>query len=406
MFSTVRFVPVTSVFLLIAVSLLSTTEGFAQAPGQQAQQSAEVAQPVSLTSPTLASSVKEYRQSPDTATWDRVWATMREFLGDPRLAKESATALIKANPCLTDLRVKVVDAGGARIFAFPSVSESQAIFLQWVHSQPAKPGLAAFTQVRVQVVPIPSSVALADAHIVRTVAFKEVRKKKVKIEGPKNLILAGNDKTTGLLWLKSFRLADSNWVETFDVLSGIPPYLLQNVGGKASFWGNDLILTIAGSKPQGTQISATDGGSKSAPSSGYRIALKLVDGKYTLDGQKANDIPLSVVLQFSQALALGRVDLAKAWLADPRLISIPKYVGLLGRSSPTKLVAMTLPPGGGVRYRMVTFGKNDLIIDVGKVKQQWAIKALFIAPPDPLAQKLSGVSAGTIETSATPTETH
>lgn len=367
----------------------------AQAPTQPNQPAAEA--PVNLTSAPLAASVKQYRLTPDTQTWDRVWSTLKEFLSDPRLAKESATALIKANPCLTDLRLKVVDAGGARVFAFPSVSESQAIFLQWNHAQPAKPGVAAPAQVKVQAVQIPLTVALSDAHIVRTVAFKEVKKKKVKIEGPKNLILAGNDKTSGLLWLKSFRLADSVWVETFDVLSAIPPYLLQNVGGKASFWGNDLILTIAGSKPQGAE-----GGSKSVPSSGYRIALKLVDGKYTLEGQKTNDIPLSVVLQFSQALALGRADLAKAWLADPRLISIPKYIGLLGRSAPTKLVAMTLPASGGVRYRMVTFLKNDLIIDVGKVKQQWAIKALFIAPPDPLALKLSGVSAGTLESNPNP----
>lgn len=383
----------------LGLSLAAAPKVMAQPPAAVTQ--AEAPQPVNLTSPALAAAVKEYRLTPDTSTWDRVWSTLRDFLSDARLVKESGTALLKANPCLTDLRVKIVDAGGARVFAFPSVPEAQAAWIQWNHAPAAKPGVPSAAQVKVQAVQVPASVALSDARIVRTVAFKEVKKKKVKIEGPRNLIIAGNDKSTGLLWLKSFRLADSAWVETSDVLSGIPPYLLQNVGGKASFWGNDLILTIAGSKPQGTEVSA-----KSAPSSGYRIALKLVDGKYTLEGQKANDIPLSVVLQFSQALALGRVDLAKAWLQDPRLISIPKYLGLLGRSAPTKLVAMTLPPTGGVRYRMVTFLKNDLIIDVAKVKQQWAIKALFIAPPDPLAQKLFGVSAGTVETTQVPTESH
>jgi ABC-type methionine transport system ATPase subunit len=38
----------------------------------------------------------------------------------------------------------------------------------------------------------------------------------------------------------------------------------------------------------------------------------------------------------------------------------------------------------------MTFDKDDLIMDIGKVKNQWAVKALFIAPPDPLAQKLVG----------------
>ena len=48
-------------------------------------------------------------------------------------------------------------------------------------------------------------------------------------------------------------------------------------------------------------------------------------------------------------------------------------------------------PGSGLsRFRLMTFDKDDLIMDVGKVKSQWAIKALFIAPPDPLAQKLVG----------------
>ncbi len=52
---------------------------------------------------------------------------------------------------------------------------------------------------------------------------------------------------------------------------------------------------------------------------------------------------------------------------------------------------MASPGNGNSRYRLVTFLKDDLIIDVGKTKTQpMAIKALFIAPPDPWAQKLLG----------------
>ncbi len=108
-----------------------------------------------------------------------------------------------------------------------------------------------------------------------------------------------------------------------------------------------------------------------------------------------------VIHQFLQAIKDGRQDLAKAWLADDHLASIPKYLGLYGKSDQVyKLVAMSNPMGGGSRFRVVTFGKDDLILDVGMIKKYdygkprsyVAIKALFVAPPDPFAKKLVGVT--------------
>ncbi len=100
---------------------------------------------------------------------------------------------------------------------------------------------------------------------------------------------------------------------------------------------------------------------------------------------------MSVAMQFSQAIQNGRVDLVKAWLIDAKLSSIPGYLGLYGRASsgpPFKLMAMTPPLNGGARFRLITFGPSDLILDVSKVKAQWAVKGVFIAPPDAQAKKL------------------
>ena len=100
-------------------------------------------------------------------------------------------------------------------------------------------------------------------------------------------------------------------------------------------------------------------------------------------------------MSFVQAIAQGKPDLAKSWLQDPKLISIPKYLNLIGRSSPPmRLVPMT---GFNVyRYRVITGNKNDLIIEVariataGRLRGQLAVRGLFVAPQDALAQKMTG----------------
>ena len=75
--------------------------------------------------------------------------------------------------------------------------------------------------------------------------------------------------------------------------------------------------------------------------------------------------------------------------------SIPDYLGLYHRPSGApafKLIAMAAPLNGGARYRLITYEKNDLILDIAKIKAQWAIKGLFIAPADPVAKRLMGLS--------------
>jgi hypothetical protein len=233
-----------------------------------------------------------------------------------------------------------------------------------------------------QALHLPGGIVVQESKLVSAPStIVSIGKKAVRTDYTRSLILAGVEKT-GNTWLHGYRLADGNWVEAADLFGGVPPYLLQNLAGKVSFSGNDLILSV------GSQ------GAPTTASSGYRIVLRLVSGKYCLEGKSGAEGPIAVVEQFAQALQQNRFDLAKGWLADAKLMSIPKYVGITGHSTaqPLRIIPMASPGNGNSRFRLITFSKDDLIVDVGKDRktQQLAIKSIFIAPPDPVAQKLLG----------------
>jgi hypothetical protein len=337
-------------------------------------------------SAALSAAVKQYKAKPDSYSWEGVWRIVRDTLSQPGTVKASAASIIGAYPALSELGVSVIDGEGSRIWAFPKIAEAQNVVLQWTATvsttvqRPVGRRHRLVNQVivtsspRAQILLIPATVVLNDAHLAT---------------GAKSLLLTGNMRGTGAVWLQAYKISDNQWLETADVFSTIPPFLTQNLVGKASFSGNDLVLTVGGAKAAGEKPQPQ--------SSGYKIVLHYVDGHFTLDARTNEEGPALVALQFVQAVQQGHLDLAKGWLTDQRLLSIPKYIGL-NRSAglPFKIIAMANPGTGAFRYRLMTFEKNDLIMDVGKVKNQWAIKALFIAPPDPLAQKLVG-SLPTIE---------
>jgi hypothetical protein len=163
---------------------------------------------------------------------------------------------------------------------------------------------------------------------------------------------------------------------------------LQNLSSRASFFGNDLILSIGGINS--SELSDKGTGNQTSLN-GYRIVLKLISGKYCLEGlNTGEDGAFSVAWQFARALEQNKPDLAKIWLTDAKLISIPKYIGYFSKAQPTiKIIPMTSPVLGTSRFRLVTALKEDLILDVCKSRAlPFGVKALFIAPPDPLANKL------------------
>lgn len=402
---------------------------------------AEKPQP-SLNAGNLAQLASEYRSNPDDLSWARYATYARDVLAMPQFVSAEPSAVIAANASLSEFKVKVSEVGVAnfRVWSFPSIKESHAVIFQ--------------TPARTTAIPLPQNVSFREARIVgghvsaplpKPVPKKGASKAALQAQAhahamaeaarahaaaksasaPKTLVLIGADRSSGALWFKGFHLVEG-MPEASELFASLPAFFTQNVTGRASFSGNDIVLTIIQApaapkvdkvdeeKPPGTvKDTITKVKTATPASSGYKVLLKFVGGKYTLTGHMPDDAPQSIAFSFAQAVAAGKPDLAKSWLVDPKLISIPKYIGLFGRvSPPMRIVPMSAAVNGAARYRLVTSSKNDLIIEVarigtpGRFKGQLAIRALFVAPADAIAQRLGGSmvlpgGAGTASTAST-----
>ncbi len=379
-----------------------------------AQQSAPSATPsaapatpvVSLTSQSLNGKGQAYRQSPDDTTWRDFIETFRVYLSDGRTLKVPAAVVIQQNRALKDLQARGIDAGGARVWSFPGIQHNHTLVIQSGGGAAADGAPAA----KALIVPIPDSVNITAAKIVRSFTTKtetikvrrKVIQKTVRVEGPSLLVVAGLDRISGLVYLGAYRPGGNSWSATSEPFSQIPQHFLQTMSGNVSFSGNDLVLSVSAQAPA-TDPTTTEpkvegkaGSNLPRPkSSSYQIVLKFVGGHFAIAGSAGKDVPLQIVTSFVQCMRSGRMDLAKAWIADPALVSIPKYIGLVGRKQePYKLISMSAPIGGGTRYRLVTNHKHDLIFECGKVKKDILIKGVFIAPPDPMTKNLMGTPIG------------
>lgn len=365
---------------------------------------------VNLNSPGLTQKGQAYKLSPDDNTWQEFLQAAKIFFSDTRTLRAPAGQVISQNPALKDMQTKVFDAGGARVFAFPGSKHSRSLLIQSGGGAVATSSADGTTpppapQARVTLVDYPDTVNVSAAKIVRasttTTRAVKVRRKIVQqvvhVPGPSYLVVGGLDRVSGLVWLGAYKPYNGQWVPTNELFSQIPAHFLETVSGQASFSGNDLILSVS------SQEGATSGLPR-PKSSSYQIVLRFLNGHYVLAGSPSQNMPVSIVSYFVQCLRMNRQDLAKAWLADPNLISIPKYIHLWKNGEQTyKLVTMSQPGGGVSRYRLVTNNKHDLIFDVGLHKKQLLIKGIFIAPPDPLAKSLTGTIIGNTPVPPTPT---
>jgi len=354
---------------------------------------------VSLTSSELAASAGSFNGGPSEAGWDEYLKALRAALSQPAAAHADPQAFIKLNPSLTEFGVKVIAAGPGRIWSFPKIEQSQAVLVQWTES---KPQVVAVGKRRKKVVAVPvprlepllppQGVVLKDARILDLPVASE---KSGKTERGRFLVCAGGKRGSNSMWLASYRLAGGGWHENTEPLSAIPPFLVSNLAGVLGFSGSDLVVTITPSPSKENHPPAAKEGSVTKlpepTSSNYKLVLRLVAGKYALEGSALEDTPSNAFYQFVHELEQGHTDLAKAWLIDPSLISIGKYIGLSTRTpeTPPRIINMSSSQPGCYRYRLVTFDRYDLISDVTKVKQQWAIKGLFVAGADPLLQKIA-----------------
>lgn len=372
---------------------------------QQAEIAATAAPPsINLQAQTaqfLKDTAFEYKNQADEASFGRYWTFLKDqlLLGELANLGFSSMALISNVPGLAELKARIHDLGNhSRIFAFPHVKESHSL----IYQAPAG---------RSVILPLPQNVALIDARVVGGVHLPATSQKtNVKgkaqaikavpsVPNPRLLILIGNDRINQTVWLKAYKVNDGWLAEAPEAFASLPVYFSQNVSGRASVSGNDIILTIVSPQNPASQTVSGDTSTKPAikapASSGYKVVLKYANGKYFLSGKAPDDAPAAIAMSFVQAIAQGKPDLAKSWLQDPKLISIPKYLNLIGRGSPPmRLVPMT---GLNVyRYRVITGNKNDLIVEVarittaGRLRGQLAVRGLFVAPQDALAQKMTG----------------
>lgn len=424
-----RAKPSSASLALLGALLLASSAGaadpvdkrFATLKPQSESTAAPAVPAAPVVSPALQQALSAYAQSPDQAGFDHVVNVMKDVLCQPPLRDLDAAVIVKNHPQLADLGTRAIDAGGAKVWAFNKCPFAQTCIIVTGHpAAVALPGKApAFPAAyHAQLLSMPQYISIWSAKIVtksnpapaKIVKVGKGRNAKLVKQvpapapaaaaGPKYLVITGNDRSTGLITLYGLKPTDAGWAAAPELFTSVPPFLLSSVQGKASFSGADIVLAIASNKPQAEKPAAA-GKAAGTASGNYKIVLKFVNSKYLLEGKAPDEGPAIVVHNFLQAVKEGRQDVAKAWLADDHLASIPKYLGLYGKSDQVyKLVSMSNPLGGGSRFRVITFGKDDLIMDVGMIKKNVygkpmsyvAIKALFVAPPDPFAKKLVGAT--------------
>jgi hypothetical protein len=394
----VIFIPLMLGLVAPGIALTPKVSTASDSVSADAQPAVAAAEAVASHAAAVTARIKDYRQSPDAGSWDAALRELRDFAQLPQTGKMSQAALLQMIPQLSEIGTKLVDFSGNRLWNFTRAPECQHVILQY---QSVTPGVDEAVIVkgrrrivrtnptvvwRADIVRVTPGIQIKEARIVSSVTTTTVGKRVVRNESPRSLVLVGCEKSSSS-YLRAFRAASGTWNETPDVFNGVPPYVLQNLSNKASFSGNDLVLAIGGTNTSDGDLKTGTGTS----SNGYRIVLKLIGGRYTLDGGKnGEDGALAVTAQFASALQQNRPDLAKAWLADPKLVSIPKYIGYFTKTAPVlRIIPMANPGNGSVRFRLITSMKEDLIVDVGKIKTlPFAVKSVFVAPPDPLASKI------------------
>ncbi len=402
---------------LIAGAVLSLSAMPALAAGAAPNEPADAKSEAVATPSALAAAAADFKSQPNDLTWQALSQAIKTLLGDSKSARVPYAQLEKANHELGDLGLKVMEAGSAELWTFPRIPQAREMFVRWQEAKPSPPArrrkpAPPASVLRVQAIVVPASIEIKEAKVVdigapraATAPAPAQKDKKPaaatstsstsggpKTEGGRFLIMSGADRATSVLWIKSFKLVPEGWRENSQPLSGIPPFLLTKVSGKLAFSGADLLLTIRPGVPKAPATATGNGSAVAvAESPSHRLALRLVNGRYALEGRPVPDTPFNTVYQFVQALSQGRLDAAKGWLSDQKLISVARYVGLSNKApaSQLRIINMAGPPPAVYRFRFVTFERNDLILDVAKTKTTWAIKAIFIAPADPLIQQIA-----------------
>jgi hypothetical protein len=353
-------------------------------------------------------SAQSYKENPSNETYTDLWQNFENWLHQLDARHIDAPSLCKSCQALSKAGLKIIDAAGSggavKIYTFSphaieaqnkSIAlESRDILIQSTELAMVKPSarfekhslhgktkrarlLAARARkaaaMRAQSINIPPNVDIKQACLLNS-------------SGGKNRFLAilGLDLQSGHSWSEGLKRTSTGWVHDSDLWQQVPSFLLQTGQAKVRLSENSLVITI------GSRGAADNTGS----TTGYELVMPFVENHFALTRNEAQDPARGVALQLLLAIQGKRPDLAKIWLVDPQLASIPGYLGLYSRpagSPALKLINMPPPLNGGMRFRLITSSKDDLIVDVGRVKTQWLVKGLFIAPADSLAAEIGRI---------------
>ncbi len=348
------------------------------APGASSENGLpETPPPPSLYSGALDQALQQYKTGAGELAFTHVLETLKPLLTQPGAMRFSPAVLVKDNPGLGDLKPKVLEASGARVWTFPRVPERHQVILQWVETRQQVVQVGRKKRVDTKAFLHAQNLSLPVSVTVKEAGFMTLK------DEARALVLSG-DGGNGSLWLSAWRPQEGSWRDVPGFFDALPSFLTKNVSGQVSFKGSDLIFNIA------RMVDSVDGSGNhillpEAESATYKFWVKATDGGFVLVASIPDVDAFSTVGQFMTAVQQGRADSARGMLSDPRLSAIPKYLGLSGRpiDSTARVVQMVVPPARGQRFRLTGIGKDDLIFDVGKVKGVGQIKAIFIAPPDP-----------------------
>ncbi len=353
----------------------------------------------------LAQLAQTFQEKPDDSKYGALWENFVAFVQQQTVRHKDPSHLFKSWKALSEAGLKVIDPIGAdnaiHVYIFNRIAQNTYSFvpqakyalIQWNEQTASVPVISSsdhksskrararklrtVTVMKTQLINIPSSVDIKDANLLPRITpvkapVKVSHKASVKncktnkVNGMSNhyLALLGTDQQSGHTWLLAMKQTSVGWCLYPDLFQDIPSFLVQTNSAKIKFCGNNLMINMGGP-------------------GGYELLMPFIEDHFAFSTKEAQDSAAAVARQFLLAVQYKRLDLAKVWLSDPKLVSIPAYLGLFNRSSdnaPLRMANMPSPICGGSRFRLITSNKDDLIIDVAKIKNQWLIKGLFIAP--------------------------
>src|SRR4029434_8560009 len=90
-------------------------------------------------SSSLAAAAGDFKTEPNDSTWRGVSQAIRTLLSDTKSARVPYSQLETANRELSDLGLKVIEAGSAEVWTSPKIPQAREVFVRWQETKAAAP---------------------------------------------------------------------------------------------------------------------------------------------------------------------------------------------------------------------------------------------------------------------------